>query len=448
MVIERTIAMIINLTIKNWMSFRNETNFSLVATEERRLKDRLPQIRKSPVLYVSPVAVVYGGNASGKSNLFRLFAFLKAMVCKPLASEEKQIPLEPFALSDKTSEQTTGISISFLAADDKIYTLKLSLSASAVLEESLSIVKLNGETLLYSRKNNNVKLLSSTLVKDKDAQAYARIIAKNQLFIGIAGTRIPSLKDPYQWFRKQLILISTGTSFHGVFDMLKNEPTDIDALAHFLNQLDTGIYKLGMEESSFDVFPRSIKEFDVWKKMDNGKCTELNFDGRRYLISKQNDQLTVEKLVSYHKKADGSFEKFNMSQESDGSLRLLDILPAFIDLEREDSNKVYIIDELDRSWHYALSRRLLGTYLSQCSRSTRAQLLFSTHDLMLMDQSLFRRDEMWIAERNEFGESSLFSLANCGIRFDKDIRKLYLQGALGGIPNLAHFGTLHQKENS
>ena len=67
---------------------------------------------------------------------------------------------------------------------------------------------------------------------------------------------------------------------------------------------------------------------------------------------------------------------------------------------------------------------------------------------MLMDQSLFRRDEMWIAERNEFGESSLFSLANCGIRFDKDIRKLYLQGALGGIPNLAHFGTLHQKENS
>ncbi|MPN24618.1 hypothetical protein SDC9_172019 [bioreactor metagenome] len=147
-------------------------------------------------------------------------------------------------------------------------------------------------------------------------------------------------------------------------------------------------------------------------------------------------------MISFHRNGYGELVKFDLSQESEGSLRLLDILPAFLDLERNDSHRVYVIDELDRSWHYALSRRLLGIYLSHCSEHSRAQLLFSTHDLMLMDQDLFRRDEIWIAERGENGASSLFSLANCGIRHDKDIRKLYLQGALGGIPQLMRFGSL------
>ena len=145
-------------------------------------------------------------------------------------------------------------------------------------------------------------------------------------------------------------------------------------------------------------------------------------------------------MVSYHQNADGKQVKFELSNESEGSLRLLDILSAFIELEKNDSRKVYVIDELDRSWHYTLSQRLLGIYLSHCSPQSRSQLLFSTQDLMLMDQDIFRRDEIWFVERNTCGVSKLFPMSAFDIRYDKDIRKLYLQGAIGGIPQLTVFG--------
>lgn len=126
-----------------------------------------------------------------------------------------------------------------------------------------------------------------------------------------------------------------------------------------------------------------------------------------------------------------------MRQESDGSQRIIDLLPAFLELSSESSKKVYVIDEVDRSLHTLLTRHLLESFLSSCSSASRSQLLFTTHDVLLMDQKLLRRDEMWVAERGSLGESHLISFSDFkDVRYDKDIRKSYLQGRLGGIPNI------------
>lgn len=96
-----------------------------------------------------------------------------------------------------------------------------------------------------------------------------------------------------------------------------------------------------------------------------------------------------------------------------------------------------MIDEIDRSLHTLLTRSLLEVYLSCCSTETRSQLLLTTHDVLLMDQQLLRRDEMWVTERDTEGVSNLFSFSEYkDIRYDKDIRKSYLQGRLGGIPRI------------
>ena len=126
-----------------------------------------------------------------------------------------------------------------------------------------------------------------------------------------------------------------------------------------------------------------------------------------------------------------------MSQESDGSQRVIDLLPAFLMISAAKSRKVFVIDEVDRSLHTLLTKRLLETYLSSCSAESRAQLLFTTHNVLLMDQRLLRRDEMWVTERNADGVSSLFSFSEYkDVRYDKDIRKSYLQGRLGGVPRI------------
>lgn len=137
-----------------------------------------------------------------------------------------------------------------------------------------------------------------------------------------------------------------------------------------------------------------------------------------------------------------------MSQESDGSQRLIDLLPAFVDLGNDDARSVYVIDELDRSLHALLTRRLLEDYLSTRSTGTRTQLLLSTHDVLLMDQRWLRRDEMWVTERDAAGASNLFSFNEYrDVRSDKDIRKSYLQGRLGGIPRIVS-GTIQNAKGA
>jgi hypothetical protein len=155
------------------------------------------------------------------------------------------------------------------------------------------------------------------------------------------------------------------------------------------------------------------------------------------VVTRKEGELIAWKLVTFHQKADGSEAKFELQQESDGSRRVIDLLPAFLELSAPSSKKVYIIDELDRSLHTLLTRSLLEGYLENCSQESRCQLLFTTHDVLLMDQHLFRRDEMWVAERNASGSSRLWSFSDYkDVRYDKDIRKSYLQGRLGGIPRM------------
>ena len=158
----------------------------------------------------------------------------------------------------------------------------------------------------------------------------------------------------------------------------------------------------------------------------------------RIVITREDGELIARRLVTYHPKSDGTEVRFEIRQESDGSLRVIDLLPAFIDLSAQVSQRVYIIDEIDRSLHPLLIRQLLETYLDSCSEETRTQLLLTTHNVMLMDQQLLRRDEMWVAERDGAGVSSLFSFSEYkDVRYDKDIRKSYLQGRMGGIPHIS-----------
>ena len=122
---------------------------------------------------------------------------------------------------------------------------------------------------------------------------------------------------------------------------------------------------------------------------------------------------------------------------------MIDLLPAFLDLFGGRSKTVYVVDEVDRSLHTLLIRSLLEKYLNTCTTQTRSQLLLTTHDVLLMDQQLLRRDEMWVAERGASGASSLLSFSEYkDIRYDKDIRKSYLQGRLGGIPRILERGAL------
>lgn len=252
--------------------------------------------------------------------------------------------------------------------------------------------------------------------------------------------KIEDFRPVYDWFNNTLNLIAPDTRF-GLFEQFLNEDSLLyTKMNEMLRQLDTGITRLAGEEVPFGNSPLSepLKE-KLQEEVKEGTSVQLfnKAMNERFVITRKNGELIAKKLFTYHSKADGTEAKFEMRYESDGSQRIIDLLPGFLDIAESGSRKVYIIDELDRSLHTNLTRSLIEGYLSSCSADSRSQLLMTTHDVLLMDQQLLRRDEMWVSERDTSGISKLFSFSEFkDVRYDKDIRKSYLQGRLGGVPKI------------
>jgi AAA15 family ATPase/GTPase len=248
----------------------------------------------------------------------------------------------------------------------------------------------------------------------------------------------------YNWFRDTVELVAPDSRFAPFERFLDDGHPLYAKMNTMLSQLDTGIAHLGGEAVPFVSIPftEPIKAKIQEDVRDNATIRMVagssgNRDNQRIAITRIGGDFTAKKLVAYHEKKDGAEVKFDISQESDGSQRVIDLLPAILELSSPETKKVYIIDEIDRSLHTLLTRSLLKNYLSNCSTVTRSQLLFTTHDVLLMDQDLLRLDEMWVAERDDTGGSTLISFCEYkDANQDKDIRKSYLRGKLGGIPNI------------
>ena len=432
--------MLINFTLENWRSFREPVTFSMVASKERQHRNRVPKVGKYPVR-ILPVAALYGGNASGKSNFFKALCFARNLVVDGVRPN-LPIAVEPFRLDDSHALQPTRMSFELLI-DEIIYKFAFAVSSTEVLEEKLAKITSTGETDLYHRVQGQEPVWAPLLDKMDLLKFAFQSTRKNQLFLTTSIDLNLSLFHPvYDWFKDSLKLIAPDARFEP-FELFLTEDNPLHAAANeMLTQLDTGISQLGGEAIPFADLPLP----EEWKAKLNALVTEelayrLRVEQQGFtlnlVVMRQNGELIAKKLVAYHQKADGQKTKFEMSMESDGTLRVIDLLPAFINLSEKKNTNVYVIDEIDRSLHTKLTRALLETYLSACSPQSRSQLLMTTHDVLLIDQNLLRRDEMWVTERNVDGSSDLYSFSDYEeARYDKDIRKSYLQGRLGGVPRI------------
>lgn len=430
--------MLISLTLENWMSFKDEVTFSMVATRERQHGERVPKLAKYSTR-VLPIAAIYGGNASGKTNFFKALAFAKDYIVKgsPVGG---MIAVEPFRLNAECANRPTRFRFELMVGE-AIYEYTFAVTRETVVEERLVAIGSSSEKTLFHRIDGKPHF-HTTLAKEAFLQFAFRGTRDNQLFLTNAvSQKVETFLPIYSWFRDTLELMAPDARFAPFEPFLDKDHPHYSILGDILGRLDTGISHLGTEGVPFDSVP--IPEADRAKlqaSLSEGQTVRLltGPSSERYLISRRSGELVAQKIVAFHQQMDGSDVKFDMDQESDGSKRVVDLLPAILSLAAGSPAKVYMIDEIDRSLHTLLTRRLLEIYLDHCSVDSRSQLLFTTHDVQLMDQSIFRRDEMWVAERSYHGVSQLDSLSDFkDIRYDKDIRKSYLRGRLGGVPKVS-----------
>jgi len=430
--------MIISFSVENWMSFRDKTTLSMIAGRERQHGERVPKIGKYQTR-ILPIAAIYGGNASGKTNFFKALNFTKTLVIKG-TQPDSLITTNAFLLDGKGVEQPSRFAFELLI-DEAIYEFSFAVTRKAVLEEKLVLITSTSEKVLYDRRDGSPNF-DESLVKDQFLLFAFNGTRDNQLFLtNSVSQKVENFRPVYNWFKDNLELISPDSRFEPFEQFLDEGHPLYATMNDMLPKLDTGIAHLGGEEIPFKNIP--LPEFiktRLQEDIKEGMTVRLlaeHHANERFVITRKENELIAKKLVAYHTKSDGTEAKFEISQESDGSQRIIDLLPSFLELSASVSKKVYVIDEIDRSLHTLLIRRLLEDYLANCSTETRTQLLLTTHDVLLMDQQLLRRDEMWVTERDASGISNLLSFSEYkDIRYDKDIRKSYLQGRLGGIPRL------------
>lgn len=429
--------MIISFSVENWMSFRDSVSFSMVASRERQHGERVPKIAKYQTR-ILPVAAIYGGNASGKTNFFKALNFVKGLVVRG-TGPDSLIPVEPYRLESTCIEKPCRFRLELLI-DDIIYEFSFAVTRKAVVEEKLVQITSTSEKVLYHRLGSFPNF-DQRLDKDQFLHFAFKGTRDNQLFLtNSVSQKVDVFRPIYDFFKNTLEFIAPDSRFEP-FEHFLNEGHPLHStMNELLPHLDTGISHLGGEEIPFEniPFPESVKS-KLLEDLKEGMTIRFlaSPTNERFIITRKGGELVTKKLVTFHLRSDGTEAKFDIRQESDGSQRVIDLLPAFLELSTTKIPKVYIIDEVDRSLHYMLTRQLIEAYLENCNKESRAQLLLTTHDVLLMDQTIFRRDEMWVAERNRKGSSELFSFSDYkNVRYDKDIRKSYLQGRLGGVPRI------------
>ena len=249
-------------------------------------------------------------------------------------------------------------------------------------------------------------------------------------------------KDVYDWIQNHISIITPNTPLVNL-EYYYNDDS-LQLINKLIETFDTGISKVKIEEISLDELANAMPKPVFDKVMSHVKTKIEEQEEPDFQITmrsnesffnidvKGHNEPKVTTIRLQHKK---SFFDFGFDEESDGTRRLFDLMDMLLN-KRDDM--LYVVDELERSLHPKLTARFLELFM-ELHEEHRMQLLFTTHESSIMDQSIFRRDEIWFVERNAENESTIYSLDRFKERYDKVLSKAYLEGRYGAIPVFSAF---------
>lgn len=449
--------MLVRFTVENFLSFKEKQVFSMIPG-----KGSLKSHHKSsPIKGVSAlkVGVVFGANASGKSNLVKAIDFGRRIILNG-TKPEQPITTNFFKLDTRFLNKPSYIEYE-IQHKGKNYAYGFVLNSKEIIDEWLFEIGNSGETKIFDRKNTNVFDLGLLFKKNKtnNEKQFLEFTAKgtprNQLFITqIRNTNvtdnvsdISDILNVIDWFQNSLNVIYPGTkNISKKFELHKD--TNLQKVfKEMLEYFDTGIDGIEFKEVDFEKMdiPSEVKE-DIKNDLLSEKSEKTSAflsnpkDDKYYVISKT-DEITVQAklLKTKHKVIGGGYELFDLKDESDGTRRIMDIIPLIIDFF--GGGNVFIVDEVERSLHPNLVRDFFEFILDKCEH-VNSQLIVTSHEANLLTQKLLRKDEIWFTVKDNEGATHLHSLEDYNIRFDKEIMKDYLLGRFKGIPKFGNRNNL------
>jgi AAA15 family ATPase/GTPase len=449
--------MLIQFSVENFLSFDEEQIFSMVAStgdqHPTHLVSDIP--RKSDSLLRA--AALYGANGAGKSNLVQAIRFAKNLITEGTRGTQT-IPVRPFKLGSEVSRPSKFEFV--IRTQGVLYNYGFRLEASRILEEWLYATPNKQEVKFFERVTSSegkaeVPIRPALSGRSGRQKQFLEFVAQgtrpNQLFLTQAiENNVSELKPLFDWFEYTCLILSAEATSRDVEGRAHAYPDFTSFLSRFLCAADTGIENVTTEEIPFD-FERFVPEMPNAQReeiraiiagMPKGFMTTIrSLDGERYAL-KSNDQ-GEPMLIQFkmqHRGKEGQKVPFEIYEESEGTQRLIHLLPALYSFQ-EDAERVVIVDELDRRLHPLVARLVVQAAMAGGKNN---QLIFTTHDTNLLDLDLLRRDEIWFIEKDKSGASHLYSLAEFKTRPDLKIEKGYLNGRFGAIPFIGDIERLQE----
>ena len=403
--------MLLEFCVKNFLSIKDDLKLSFVATT---LKESLSEpndvIRISDMgLALVRSAVIYGANASGKTNVLKAIAFYKSFIMNSFKNGQagESIDVENFRLNASTVQEPTTMEATFTVGE-YLYRYGFEVGEKAVHAE-----------WLYRRMNRK---------RSKEVEIFYReetgvtVHAKSPLMQDLVNRKM---------VRDNALLLSTAAQF--------NETTAVDIL-HWLS--DTQVLFCSEDDKMW---------LQAIRHLDDEKMRERIVRFAKYAdLGIENITKIGNRIVSSHRQYDDEGRETNdvafsfSGNESEGTIKYFSLAYPIIDAL--DNGKRLVVDELDSKLHPLLVRKIVTLFNSAETNPQGAQLLFTTHDTFLLSAGLFRRDQVWFTQKDNFGATEAYSLAEYKVRGSSPFERDYLQGKFGATPIIGDMETIFTAE--
>lgn len=416
--------MLVEFRTQNFRSLRDEQLLSLVASPDKSLLDTHALdtgLKAAP--HVLKSAVVYGANASGKSNLIKALQYMRDVVLMSATLQPGQAfaRLQPFRLDAVSASQPTAFEVTFIL-DGVRYQYGFAMNAQRIVSEQLLVYKAFKPQRWFERHFD--------AESGKDAYEFgpglkgAKTLWEgatrpNALFLSMAvQLNSEALRPVYDWFAHRLVILNEHAPLSPQFslEMLKLE-AQRKAIGEFLRAADI-----------------SIADVEVATKQ--ATVHSIRFDLATGKREEETGEQTVDEVRFHHLTEHGQ-AVFDLADESSGTRNLLFLAGPVLDIL--SNGQTLVVDELDTSLHTLLVQALVRLFHRPEANTGGAQLVFTTHDTSLLDAyGLFRRDQVWFVEKRPDQSSSLYPLLDFSPRKNEALERGYLQGRYGALPLLRH----------
>ena len=417
--------MLIEFSLRNFRSFRDEQTFSLIASSGTEHQDthtvRIPGDDERRTLRS---AAVYGPNASGKTNLLLALRAMEQVVVKSAVASQRgdEIePIDPFRLKKKNRNAPTAFEAVFIVEGIE-YQYGFEATREKVVEEWLYAYPYGQArrwfTRSYSTDHSEGAFNPGDYLKGQRKQIWEATRA-NALYLSTAAQlNNKQLAPIFDWFRHFLAYLPGRQVGHRFTAKACTGEVQKERILSLLSAADLGIENVIVNEEPVDL--------------------EDLPSGLRDLISSSGQKDDIEQILSqtirfHHSSGDGEESLLDLDEESEGTQQFFALAGPILDVL--DKGRILLVDEIDSSLHPSMVREIVSLFNSPETNPNGAQLVFNTHDVTLLDQDLLRRDQVWLTEKFNDGASQLIPLLDFKPRKETEaLQKNYLEGRYGGMP--------------